>query len=233
MVNDGLTPPTVGNTDPSQIHKIADVPASAIGVDHAGARIVAHPCGAVHVTGVVGLPPDVRGIDRLQRLGHEVQRVADQFVIVVAPGVFDAGDRQSILVLVIGQRDPIVGLRHHLADDLQADLMVVVLHRRHQRRRPTDRAHRPGYSPRAAAADPGSCSNSRRRNPSGRRSSSAPSAPATAALVGSGFPAPRAPRPPGSPAPSGSVPTRPELLASPSGCRSVAEFNSSRGVSIA
>jgi hypothetical protein len=117
MVSDGLTPPTVG-------------------IDHALARAAAHSRRAVHVAGVVGLAPDVGRVNGLQRLGHEVQRMVDQPSVVVAPGIFDAGDRQSVLILVVCKTDPVARLWHHLTNDLQADLVVVVLHRRHQRRAP-------------------------------------------------------------------------------------------------
>ena len=58
IVSDGLTPPTVGNTEPSQIQRLRNIPAAAIGIDDAGARIVAHAGRAVEMAGVVVLLPD-------------------------------------------------------------------------------------------------------------------------------------------------------------------------------
>ena len=73
MVSDGLTPPTVGNTEPSQIQRLRMSQLRQFGIDDAGSRIVAHARGAVQMAGVVVLRPDVLGVDRLQRLRHEIQ----------------------------------------------------------------------------------------------------------------------------------------------------------------
>ncbi len=177
-----------------------------------------------------------RRVDRLQRLRHEPQRMVDQRAVVVAPGVGDARDRQAVLVLLVGERDAVALLRQHLADDLEADLMVVVAPSRPSGAGPTARARSAACWPRAAAAAPGSCSNSRRRNPCrvvvvpvlGDRQRRRP-------LVPADLLAPDLPRPPGSPAPSGSCrrgrscwPARPDTARSPSSAAAAASRSRSR-----
>jgi hypothetical protein len=61
MVSDGLTPPTVGNTEPSQIHKL--------GISHERQSALTtlvrgsapHTDAAVEMAGVVGLVPEFSG----------------------------------------------------------------------------------------------------------------------------------------------------------------------------
>ena len=217
IVSDGLTPPTVGKHRAVADPQIRDVPAAAVGVDHARRRVVAHARGAVHVAGVVGLLPDVGAVDRLQRLRHELQRVPDQRLVVVAPRVLDTRDRQAVLVLVVGQRDAVALLRQHLADDLQPDLMVVVGHRLHQAIAPQPVRGGLRVRPQLRQRPLAHVGSSRRRNPCGRRSSSARSSRATAAPCRHGSPRFDRPQTAWFDCTVRYFPTRPELLASPSG----------------
>jgi hypothetical protein len=52
MVSDGLTPPTVGKTEPSQTHRLG------MSHDRQSALTTLHARGAVEVTSVVDLIPD-------------------------------------------------------------------------------------------------------------------------------------------------------------------------------
>src|SRR5581483_9030370 len=109
--------------------QIGDVPAAAIGIDHAAIGMIPHARGAVQMAGVVVLDPDVAGAGRLQRPGHEFQGVLDQPLVIVAPGIGHARNAQPVLINLVGKGDAVRLLRQHLADDLQADDMIVVLHR--------------------------------------------------------------------------------------------------------
>ena len=80
---------------------------AAVRIDDAGARVVAHARGAVEVAGVVVLRPDIARVDRLQRLGHEFQRMIDEALVLVAPGIGDARNAQSVLIELIIERDAI------------------------------------------------------------------------------------------------------------------------------
>ena len=64
----------------------------------------------------------------IERLAHEAERVLVHALVVVAPGIGHARDRQAVLVLLVRERDAVALLRHVFADDLQADRMVVALH---------------------------------------------------------------------------------------------------------
>ena len=68
MVSDGLTPPTVGNTEPSQIQRLGMSQLRQSASTTLRARIVAHPRGAVQMAGVVVLSPNVARAGGLQRL---------------------------------------------------------------------------------------------------------------------------------------------------------------------
>ena len=137
------------------------------------------------------------------------------------------GMRSPYWSIVVGERDAVVFLRQHLADDLQADEVVVVFHLARSAGRPT--------SP---------CALDLRVGPELRQRALAHVAIAAEEIlalvlvvpvlgdgergrpfVRSGPPPPSRPRPPGSIAPSGSCRPGPKLLARPSGNRSVAEFN--------
>ena len=63
-----------------------------------------------------------------QRLRHEFQRMVDQPLVVVAPGIGDARNAQPVLIDFVGERDAIGFLRQHFADDLQPDHMIVFFH---------------------------------------------------------------------------------------------------------
>ena len=65
MVSDGLTPPTVGNTEPSQIQRLGMSQLRQSASTTLSARIVAHARRAVEMAGVVVLRPDVPRVDRL------------------------------------------------------------------------------------------------------------------------------------------------------------------------
>ena len=67
IVSDGLTPPTVGNTEPSQIHRLGMSQLRQSASTTLVARIVAHARGAVQMAGVVLLPPDLARADGLER----------------------------------------------------------------------------------------------------------------------------------------------------------------------
>src|SRR3569833_487389 len=108
--------------------QIGDVPGAAVRVDHAAARVIAHARGAVQMTGIIRLVPDLGGVNRLKRLSHKAQRVSDQPLVVVAIGKGDAWNGKTVLVVLICQSYTVAFLRQALADDLQADLMVVLLH---------------------------------------------------------------------------------------------------------
>ena len=75
IVSEGLTPPTVGKHRAVADPEIGNVPAAAIGIDDAGARIVAHARRAGQMAGVVGLRPDVAGAERFQAWRHEAERM--------------------------------------------------------------------------------------------------------------------------------------------------------------
>jgi hypothetical protein len=70
MVRDGLTPPTVGNTEPSQIHKFGMSQLRQSGVDDAVAAIVPHPRGAVQMGGVVVFVPELARAGQFETLAH-------------------------------------------------------------------------------------------------------------------------------------------------------------------
>src|SRR5215467_2732961 len=61
-------------------------------------------------------------------LPHEVERMLDQFLIIVAIRISHAWNRQPEAILFVGKRHAITLLRQAFADDLQSDLMVVMLH---------------------------------------------------------------------------------------------------------
>jgi hypothetical protein len=60
MVSEGFTPPTVGNTEPSQTQRFGIFPGAAIGIDDACPRIIAHARRSIEVSCVVLLIPDSR-----------------------------------------------------------------------------------------------------------------------------------------------------------------------------
>ena len=65
MVSDGLTPPTVGNTEPSQIQRLGMSQLRQSALTTLVRGIVAHARGAVEMAGVVGLVPDLARAGRL------------------------------------------------------------------------------------------------------------------------------------------------------------------------
>ncbi len=71
--------------------------------------------------------------DRLDRPAHLLERVRDQRLVVVAPGIGDPRDAQAVLVEIVGQRHAVALVGQHLADHLDADHVVVVEHRVAQR----------------------------------------------------------------------------------------------------
>ena len=90
IVNDGFTPPAVGNTEPSQTKRfgMSQLRQSALTTLSFGVNPMrAVPARVVHV---VVLPPDVLGADQLKTCAHLIERMADHCFIVVAPRIGDA-----------------------------------------------------------------------------------------------------------------------------------------------
>ena len=133
MVSDGLTPPTVGNTEPSQIHRfgMSQERQSALTTLVAGSS----PMRAVpfrwQVSSVSSQISSRAG--GFERLAHEAERMRDQPLVVVAVRIGDARHRQAVLILLVGERHAIALLRQAFADDLEPDLMIVLLHLLEQR----------------------------------------------------------------------------------------------------
>ncbi len=69
--SDGLTPPTVGNTEPSQIHRFGMSQLRQSALTTLRARVVAHARGAVEMAGVVGLVPQLARAGGLEASPHE------------------------------------------------------------------------------------------------------------------------------------------------------------------
>ena len=122
--------------------EIWNVPAATIRIHDAIGWIAAHSRRSVEVAGVVVLRPQIPYVGGSQRPDHEFQRMIDQTLVIVAPGISDTGNSEPILVEFINKCDAVGFLRQHFADDLQTDHVVVIFHFRHQARAPkTMRAH--------------------------------------------------------------------------------------------
>ena len=142
MVSEGFTPPTVGNTEPSQIQRFGISQLRQSASTTLLFRVAAHPRRSVEMAGIIILRPKVPGIGGSQGPGHEFEGVIDQPLVVVAPGIGDAGNPQTVLIDLVSKGDAIGFLRQHLADDLETDHVVVVFHFSHQARAPEAvRAH--------------------------------------------------------------------------------------------
>ena len=56
---------------------------------------------------IVLLAEDVGCADRFQAGLHLAQSMLDQRLVIVAPAISNAGNPQPVLVVLIGQRDPV------------------------------------------------------------------------------------------------------------------------------
>ena len=128
MVSDGLTPPLVGNSDPSQTHRFGIDQLRPSLFDDAVLGIVAHPAAAHQVRGVVVDPQllAARGFAAPRASSRSNARISFRSLSRVGEG--HARDRQAVLVLLVGDLDPVVPLRLGLADDPQPGDMVVAGH---------------------------------------------------------------------------------------------------------
>ena len=98
--------------------EIGYIPRSAVGVDNACARVFTHARGAIEVTGVIFLVPDLPGTRSFERLPHEAKSVTVHALVVVAPGISDVRDAKSVLIALVCKGYLVALLRQVFTDDL-------------------------------------------------------------------------------------------------------------------